>query len=256
MAIRYFGDSKLNRCRPGWGSEVDEQRFDAGSRKGAEKRLSLQSFSDDFMQVHMMSPRYGQYALLPFPLSYVLPAPPLPLRHLPRPSSSPALTSAGRYLRSEMFSPRMIERAWTVEERQVQAGKEGSVGVGLVLEQKGSQLLVHGFVRGSASFNCGALERGDILHKVDEVVIDGMPRSQIAILIIGRIGTEVKLTFLRQETAAIMEKSAGDQDDNDGYGFHPLVLLPGSPGVFSHRMRRVAPRYRRWRRGSNGPVVC
>jgi len=125
----------------------------------------------------------------------------------------------------------------------VQAGKEGSVGVGLVLEQKGSQLLVHGFVRGSASFNCGALERGDILHKVDEVVIDGMPRSQIAILIIGRIGTEVKLTFLRQETAAIMEKSAGDQDDNDGYGFHPLVLLPGSPGVFSHRMRRVAPRY-------------
>ncbi|EKX44117.1 hypothetical protein GUITHDRAFT_109900 [Guillardia theta CCMP2712] len=178
--------------------------FERGKAVYDEHRFSVGSFSDEFVAVGMMSPRY---------------------------------------LRSEMFSPRMIERQWTQEERQTQAGREGSVGVGLVLDQRGSQLLVHGFVRGSSSFACGTLEKGDILHMVDDVIVDGMPRSQIATLITGKVGTEVKLTFLRQETVAIMEKLAGDQEESGGYGFHPLVLSSGSPGVVSHRMRRVAPRY-------------
>lgn len=63
--------------------------------------------------------------------------------------------------------------------------------VGLVMKQRGSALIIDGFVRGSPSFMCGTLERGDQIHAIDGVMVDGMPRGQVAALLFGPAYSQV-----------------------------------------------------------------
>eukprot|EP00960_Hanusia_phi_P000731 20004-Hanusia_phi.AAC.1 len=82
--------------------------------------------------------------------------------------------------KSELFSPRYVDDEWKIlrnDQWNVRFGRR--VGVGLLLLRERSKFIVHGFLRGSASSKCDDLRKGDILHKVDGKLVDGMSRFEV-----------------------------------------------------------------------------
>ena len=150
--------------------------FERGKAAYDEHSFSVGSFSDELVTVGMMSPRLDDCTYLHLLLRITCPVQVLAIGDV--------LSSYDRETVRKTFilSCCLQHDRWTQEERQTQAGKEGSVGVGLGLSQRGWQLPGRGFVRGSSSLACGTLEKGDILHMVDDVIVDGMPRSQVVVL--------------------------------------------------------------------------
>jgi hypothetical protein len=74
---------------------------------------------------------------------------------------------------------------------------EGFSTVGLMLwPGKGGELLVTGFMEGQSADGCG-LETGDVIIKVNEISVEGMPASDAAAHMAGPTGSSVTITTSR-----------------------------------------------------------
>ena len=75
-------------------------------------------------------------------------------------------------------------------------------GIGAAFEAgEGIGLLVHSLVPGGPADTCGLIRKGDELVSVDGIDVRGMGAGELAQVLIGPVGTSVRVSFLRTAAA-------------------------------------------------------
>jgi hypothetical protein len=75
-------------------------------------------------------------------------------------------------------------------------------GIGCAFESgEGIGLLVHSLVAGGPADSCGLIRKGDELVSVDGIDVRGMGAGELAQVLIGPVGTSVRVAFLRGHPA-------------------------------------------------------
>lgn len=93
---------------------------------------------------------------------------------------------------SRFLTPEMLK-----QERNLARGR--FEGIGAEVQMKNGQLVIVAPIDGSPAQKAG-LKAGDIILKVDDQVVSGLPLSQAVERVSGAAGTQVKLTILNPKT--------------------------------------------------------
>jgi carboxyl-terminal processing protease len=93
---------------------------------------------------------------------------------------------------SRFLTPEMVKQERNLAKGEIE-------GIGAEVQTKNSQLVIVAPIDGSPAQRAG-LKPGDIILKVDEKEVSGLPLDQAVELILGPAGTSVKLTLLDPRT--------------------------------------------------------